>query len=90
MYEEAIGSVTTVRDFSLVFDSYAKMEEDVLSAYMQQVASDDANENDIDEIDVELRLARFERLMDRRPFLVNEVLLVIIIGYFYSAKTLKT
>lgn len=29
----------------------------------------------VDDMELDLRLARFERLMDRRAFLVNEVLL---------------
>jgi len=29
----------------------------------------------LDDIDIELRLARFEHLMDRRPLLLNSVLL---------------
>lgn len=37
---------------------------------------DDAESDDgLDDVDVDMRLVRFERLMDRRPFLVNDVIL---------------
>ena len=74
-----MASVMTVRDFSQIFDAYAQFEESIVGAKMEQVeaSSKDPNaalEDDI-ELDVELRLARLERLMERRPFLVNSVLL---------------
>ncbi|KAI8819679.1 uncharacterized protein EV422DRAFT_102552 [Fimicolochytrium jonesii] len=74
VYEEAIKSVKTVRDFSIVFDAYAAMEESVLSRSMEELANDPESA-DVDDVDIDLRLARFEKLMERRPFLVNDVLL---------------
>ncbi|XP_073845957.1 pre-mRNA-splicing factor SYF1 fand [Musca autumnalis] len=74
IYEEAIQTVRTVRDFTQVFDEYAQFEELSLNKRMEMVANDpDATEED--DIDVELRLARFEHLMDRRLLLLNSVLL---------------
>ncbi|XP_013113149.1 pre-mRNA-splicing factor syf1 homolog [Stomoxys calcitrans] len=74
IYEEAIQTVRTVRDFTQVFDEYAQFEELSLNKRMEIVANDpDATEED--DIDVELRLARFEHLMDRRLLLLNSVLL---------------
>lgn len=35
MYEEAIRTVMTVRDFSQVFDSYAQFEESMIAAQME-------------------------------------------------------
>jgi pre-mRNA-splicing factor SYF1 len=72
VYEEALASVCTLRDFSLVFDTYAKTEEDILAAQMEALESGSA---DIEEYEVDMGLARFERLMERRPFLLNDVLL---------------
>eukprot|EP00794_Sanderia_malayensis_P015651 gene15651-17230_t len=72
VYEEAIQTVMTVRDFGQVFDAYAQFEEGMLSTTMEN-SSDEMSEED--EIDLELRLARFEILMDRRPLLLNSVLL---------------
>lgn len=74
IYEEAIQTVTTVRDFTQVFDEYAQFEELSLNKRMEQVANDE-KANEEDDIDVELRLSRFEYLMERRLLLLNSVLL---------------
>eukprot|EP00112_Aurelia_sp_Birch-Aquarium-sp1_P022081 Seg611.1 transcript_id=Seg611.1/GoldUCD/mRNA.D3Y31 product="Pre-mRNA-splicing factor SYF1" protein_id=Seg611.1/GoldUCD/D3Y31 len=73
VYEEAVQTVMTVRDFGQVFDAYAQFEEGILSSKMEK--SSEENMSEEDEIDLELRLARFEILMDRRPLLLNSVLL---------------
>lgn len=73
VYEESLTSVKTVKDFTLLFDAYAKMEEEIISIKMNSKVS--SEQGDFDEIDIDFRLARFERLMDRRPFLLNDVLL---------------
>lgn len=74
VYEEAIQTVMTVRDFGEVFDAYAQFEESMISAKMEESTQEDGL-NDDDKIDLELRLARFEVLMDRRSLLLNSVLL---------------
>jgi len=74
IYEESIQTVNTVRDFTQVFDAYAQFEELALSKKMEALAELD-NPGDEDEIEVELRMGRFESLMDRRPLLLNSVLL---------------
>lgn len=66
--------VTTVRDFTQVFDAYAQFEELSLSKRMEEVANM-TNPTEEDDIDLELRLARFEYLMERRLLLLNSVLL---------------
>ncbi|XP_077986681.1 pre-mRNA-splicing factor SYF1-like [Glandiceps talaboti] len=73
IYEEAIQTVTTVRDFTQVFDAYAQFEESMISAKMETSA--ELGQGEDDDIDLELRLERFEDLMDRRPLLLNSVLL---------------
>ncbi|XP_008208020.1 pre-mRNA-splicing factor syf1 homolog [Nasonia vitripennis] len=70
IYEEAIQTVTTVRDFSQVFDAYAQFEELSLKKRMEEAAE---NPTEDDDIDLELRLARFENLMERRLLLLNSV-----------------
>ena len=80
VYEEAIETVRTIRDFTQVFDSYAEFEEGVITSLMEQEAehaamSANAKFNPDAQLEVDMRLERFERLMDRRPFLVNDVLL---------------
>ena len=92
IYEEALHSVTTVRDFSIVFDSYVKVEESVVTAKMRmidedgQAASSSSSSSSSsstagavgevdDTADVEMRLARLEYLLDKRPLLLSSVLL---------------
>ncbi|XP_074714077.1 pre-mRNA-splicing factor SYF1 isoform X2 [Strix uralensis] len=73
VYEEAVQTVMTVRDFTQVFDSYAQFEESVIAAKMETAAELGRDEDEA--VELELRLARFERLMWRRPVLLNSVLL---------------
>ncbi|KAK0627696.1 hypothetical protein B0T14DRAFT_423997 [Immersiella caudata] len=77
VFEEGILTVMTVRDFTLVFDSYAEFEESIIGALME-VASTRAEKGVVDgaaDFDLDIRMMRFEHLMDRRPFLLNDVLL---------------
>ena len=66
--------MTTVRDFTQVFDAYAQFEELALSRRMEEAAKNAVPDQD-DDADIDLRMARFETLMDRRPLLLNSVLL---------------
>lgn len=52
VYEEALRSVMTVRDFTQVFDSYAQFEELMLKRRMEEVGPEADEE---DETDIELR-----------------------------------
>jgi pre-mRNA-splicing factor SYF1 len=71
VFEEGMQAVVRVRDFSQIFDAYAKFEESVVEAQMER---QDASSTDRDAaLELDLRLARLEHLMDRRPFLVNDV-----------------
>ncbi|KAL1976058.1 hypothetical protein VTN31DRAFT_4450 [Thermomyces dupontii] len=77
VFEEGITTVMTVRDFTLIFDSYVEFEESVISSLMDEAAKR-SKEGKVDEdadFELDLRMMRFEQLMDRRPFLVNDVLL---------------
>ncbi|KAM7212059.1 Pre-mRNA-splicing factor syf1 [Rhypophila decipiens] len=77
VFEEGITTVMTVRDFTLVFDSYVEFEESIIGALME-LASGRAEKGVVDEaadFDLDIRMMRFEHLMDRRPFLLNDVLL---------------
>ena len=77
VFEEGIMSVMTVRDFTLVFDSFAEFEESIIGTLMDAAAarSDKGKTNEDADFDLDIRMMRFEQLMDRRPFLVNDVLL---------------
>lgn len=77
VFEEGITTVMTVRDFSIVFDAYAEAEEALIGIKMDQAAAR-STKGKVDEdadLDLDIRMMRFEQLMDRRPFLVNDVLL---------------
>lgn len=66
--EEGIVSAMTVRDFTLIFDSYTELEETTVS---QLMGKDDSS---LDK-EIDRRMGAFEQLMDRRPFLVSDLLL---------------
>ncbi len=77
VFEEAITTVMTVRDFTLVFDAYVEFEESVIGALMEAASGRAAAGvvNETADFDLDIRMLRFEHLMDRRPFLLNDVLL---------------
>lgn len=88
-FEAALDSVRSARDFTLVFDSYAKLEETLLN--LQLAASDtsdssssdeDSNGKDIaitdaDKVDgrLELQMAKFEYLLGCRAWRMAEALI---------------
>jgi pre-mRNA-splicing factor SYF1 len=77
IFEEGITTVMTVRDFTMIFDSYVEFEESIIGSLMDAAASR-SEKGKVDEeadFDLDLRMMRFEQLMDRRPFLVNDVLI---------------
>nr|XP_045015301.1 pre-mRNA-splicing factor SYF1-like [Jaculus jaculus] len=71
VYEEAIRTVMTVWDFTQVFDSYAQLEESMIAAKMETTS--ELGREEEDDVDLELRLARFEQLISRQPLLLNSV-----------------
>ncbi|KAK9243469.1 hypothetical protein V1506DRAFT_544291 [Lipomyces tetrasporus] len=74
-FEEGVTTVMTVRDFTLIFDSYAEFEESVISSLMEATAQREGQIDDEKDAELDIRMMKFEQLMDRRPFLVNDVLL---------------
>ncbi|KAI9827221.1 MAG: pre-mRNA-splicing factor syf1 [Thelocarpon impressellum] len=77
VFEEGITTAMTVRDFTLVYESYVEFEESIVGNLMSAATARmdaGAPDEDADE-DLDIRMMRFERLMDRRAFLVNNVLL---------------
>ncbi len=78
-FEKGIASVLTIRDFTQIFDAYAEFSESLISAMMESLADPDEDEDE-DEVketegELDVKMKEFEELMDRRPFLVNDVLL---------------
>lgn len=74
-FEEGIKTVVTLRDFTQIFDAYAEFSESYISSLMEGLADADEEDAADDEKEMDARMKEFEELMDRRPFLVNEVLL---------------
>lgn len=77
IFEDGITTVMTVRDFSVIFDTYAESEE-ALIGFRMEAAAARAEKGIVDadaDLDLDLLMLRFESLMDRRPFLLNDVLL---------------
>mmetsp|Transcript_8004 Transcript_8004/g.17846 ORF Transcript_8004/g.17846 Transcript_8004/m.17846 type:complete len:890 (-) Transcript_8004:47-2716(-) len=62
VYEEAMATVSTVHDFSLVFDSYSKFLESLITAHMERQSSE-----------TDLLMARLDDLLSRRPELISSV-----------------
>lgn len=79
VFEQGISTVVTLRDFTQIFDAFAEFSESYISSLMDGLKEDieEDGEEDRREEEKELddRMQEFEELMDRRPFLVNEVLL---------------
>ncbi|KAI9731316.1 MAG: pre-mRNA-splicing factor syf1 [Cirrosporium novae-zelandiae] len=77
VFEEGITTVMTVRDFTQVFDAYVEFEETAIGDLMDAAAvrSEKGKVDEDADFDLDIRMMRFEQLMDRRPFLVNDVLL---------------
>ncbi|KAG6879597.1 hypothetical protein C0992_000877 [Termitomyces sp. T32_za158] len=77
-FERGLKSVLTIRDFTQIFDAYAEFGESLISALMNSLENeDDETEEEAAETERELdaKIAEFEDLTDRRPFLVNDVLI---------------
>ncbi|KAJ1881844.1 pre-mRNA-splicing factor syf1 [Coemansia sp. RSA 1722] len=70
VYEEAMTRVSDMKQFSVVFDSYAQMEQETAAAAMDLLVDGQGSQQDVD-----LVLLRLERLMDRRALLANDVML---------------
>jgi len=75
----------TVRDFTQIFDSYSKFEEDLSTKKMEEVAAADMP-SAADELELNRRIARYEKLIKRRPLLVNDVLLRQVFFFFWYIK----
>lgn len=79
-FEEGMRSVMTVRDFTQIFDAYAETSENVIGYMMEELGQeaeddDEESEREAKEAELDVRMKEFEELMERRPFLVNDVML---------------
>ena len=69
-YEQGMNSVSTVKDWNLIFDTYSKLYDELIRI---NISSIEKSTNTISEVDLEILIAKYENLMDRRPFLLNSV-----------------
>ena len=78
-FESGIASALTLRDFGQIFDAYSEFSESLISALVGALEDEDEDDDEEDtketEEELDVRMKAFEDLMDRRPFLVNDVLL---------------
>ncbi|KAL1557931.1 pre-mRNA-splicing factor SYF1-like [Salvia divinorum] len=73
-YEEGMATVTTVRDFSVVFDAYSQFEESVLSIKMGDMEDDIDDEEAFwfkDDNDMDMLMERYAHLIHRSSELAN-------------------
>ncbi|KAJ0411750.1 hypothetical protein ATCC90586_006709 [Pythium insidiosum] len=88
VYEEAITAVLTVRDFSMIFDAYVQFVEAMLTTEMElaeeeRTGGDEKEQEDAEkeeeeenhQVQVDRWLKIYEDVADRRPLLLNSVLL---------------
>ncbi|KXN90512.1 Pre-mRNA-splicing factor SYF1 [Leucoagaricus sp. SymC.cos] len=75
-FEIGLKSVLTVRDFNQIFDSYGEFGQSLMDALMESLR-DEEDEEEVAETEKELdqQMKDFEELADRRPFLLNDVMI---------------
>ncbi|KAF9452876.1 TPR-like protein [Macrolepiota fuliginosa MF-IS2] len=74
-FETGLKNVLTVRDFNQIFDSYGEFGQSLMDALMESL-KDEEDEEEMAETEKELdqQMKDFEELADRRPFLLNDVM----------------
>lgn len=70
-----MNTVITIKDFAQIWDAYAKFEDTLIASEMATMENDKKSGNNDEIADFDLRIARYENLIERQPFLVNNVLL---------------
>ncbi|CCH46256.1 Pre-mRNA-splicing factor [Wickerhamomyces ciferrii] len=73
--EEGLITVKTIKDFTVIYDSYAEFEESYINKLVEQIQHKEESNEDASHLnnELDLKLARFEKLMDRRPFLISDI-----------------
>ncbi|CDK24727.1 unnamed protein product [Kuraishia capsulata CBS 1993] len=80
-FEKGIRESVTIRDFTLIFDAFVEFEDSAMTKLVNKIDKlESAPSTDLSQLEdlnteLNLRFAKFERLMERRPFMVNDVLL---------------
>ncbi|KAL3319257.1 Pre-mRNA-splicing factor SYF1 [Cichlidogyrus casuarinus] len=74
IYIEGMNTVMTVKDFTQIFDAFAEFEESIAQTQMQAIESTEDVSPEV-ALELDLCMARIETLMEKRPLMVNSVLL---------------
>lgn len=75
IFDEGIHTVLTIRDFTMIYDAYTELLESLVTRSMttiemlESAGRDTSQETSL----LDFRLGKFERLMDDRPFLIDDV-----------------
>ncbi|KAI0559674.1 Pre-mRNA-splicing factor SYF1 [Gracilaria domingensis] len=78
IYEEAVASLSSVKDFALVFDAYASFQESLVTAAMEEMDAmkdEGVKQRELNEAEqmVESLMEHLELLTKRRPMLLSDV-----------------
>mmetsp|Transcript_13375 Transcript_13375/g.16839 ORF Transcript_13375/g.16839 Transcript_13375/m.16839 type:complete len:855 (-) Transcript_13375:34-2598(-) len=78
VFEEALSSVMTARDFVHIWEAYTQFEDSLITAHLQAKEKQLADLNgdgltEEEDFDFELRVARYEYLIERRALLFSSV-----------------
>jgi pre-mRNA-splicing factor SYF1 len=64
-----MNAVITVKDFTQIWEAYAKFEDSLIAGQVSAMEEEDQDEEE--QLDFDIRIARYENLIDRQPLLVN-------------------
>ncbi|CUM46449.1 Pre-mRNA-splicing factor SYF1 [Debaryomyces fabryi] len=72
-FDEGLKTCVSVKDFTMIFDSYTEFEENILSNMsekLERLGEDSDLNNELD-----MRMIAFEKLINDRPHLLNDMML---------------
>lgn len=72
-FDKGLKSCVTVKDFTMIYDSYTEFEESLLTHLSEKLRESDDDPGLTNELD--LRMSIFEKLINDRPFLLNDMML---------------
>ena len=75
IFEEGIGKVLSMRDFSLIWEAYSNFEHDLITDTVNEISQKemDGMLTPEDEEDLELTMMRYEDLFDRQAIMISDV-----------------
>lgn len=75
IFEEGFHKSLTIKDFTVIYDGYTEFEEAVITKLVKDIQElEDKGENNSDLSDeLDMRLEKFQNLMEQRPFRINSI-----------------